>query len=112
MPSLEPKTNSRRLGSIPAVSTPPARAEQPTSVLDAVQDAVRRMDIQNLRRVASPDAGLAFQPVALLALLTYCYAHEIYGSSQVEELMCKDASFRKLCAQEFPGARIIQRFRK
>jgi hypothetical protein len=112
MTSLEPTTNHRLLGFAKTVSSSPARSEQPTSVLDAVQDAVRRMDIQTLRRVASPDAGLAFQPVALLALLTYCYAHEIYGSSQVEELMCKDASFRKICAQEFPGARIIQRFRK
>jgi transposase len=70
------------------------------------------MDSKTLRRVASTEAGLAFQPVTLLALLTYCYAHEIYGSSQVEDLMCKDASFRQLCAQEFPGPRVIQRFRK
>src|SRR5437868_3456445 len=112
MTALEPKTSQTRselpLGPLPART----KAKPATSLLAAVHDAVRGMNQKTLCRVASPDAGVAFQPVTLLALITYCYAHEIYGSSEVEDLMRRDRNFRKLCGQEFPGPRVIQRFRR
>jgi hypothetical protein len=112
MTSLESKTSQTRPGlPLPAPSGRPT-AKPATSLLGAVHDAVRGMNQKTLCRVADPDAGVAFQPVTLLALLTYCYAHEIYGSSEVEDLMRRDRNFRKLCGQEFPGPKIIQRFRR
>jgi hypothetical protein len=62
--------------------------------------------------VARLDAGLAFEPRTLLALLSYCYARDIYGSAEVEDVLRRDAHFRQICNNEFPGARLIRRFRR
>ena len=47
-------------------------AGRPRSLAQAVQAAVRTVDEVTLRPVTRRDAGLAFQPKALLALLSYC----------------------------------------
>jgi transposase len=85
---------------------------RPDPLTRSVQDAVRTIDENALRPVARRDAGLAYQPRILLALLTYCYAREIYGSEEVEGLLRRDVEFRRLCQNEFPGARIFRRFRR
>lgn len=87
------------------------RLEQ-TPLVNAVLDSVRQVQEGNLRRVASPDAGIAFQPRSLLALLTYCYAAGIYGSQDIEALMGRDAGFRRYCQEEFPDWRRLRRFRR
>ena len=90
---------------MPAVS-------KPESLMKAVQAAVLDTDAESLQPVARPDAGVAYQPRTMLALLTYCYAREIYGSEAVEDVMRRDLDFRQLCQNEFPGARMIRRFRR
>lgn len=70
------------------------------------------VDVHALHPVASPDAGLAYQPATLLALHLYCYAHDIYGSEEIEDAICRDATFRQICREEFPDARTIRRFRR
>jgi transposase len=80
--------------------------------MEAVQAAVRDINAQNLRRVAPADAGIAFEPKTLLALLTYCYARRIYSSEDVEAVLRKDCGFRELCRNEFPGADLLRRFRR
>jgi transposase len=77
-----------------------------------VRSAVRSIEEAALQRVARPDAGLAFEPRTLLALLSYCYARDIYGSADVEDVLRRDANFRRICHNEFPGARVIRRFRR
>jgi hypothetical protein len=62
--------------------------------------------------VARRDAGVAFEPRTLLALLSYCYVREIYGSAEIEDVLRRDANFRQICHNEFPGARVIRRFRR
>lgn len=89
----------------------PARTE-PSSLAQAVQAAVRDIAEHTLWKVARTDSGLAFQPKVLLAVITYCYAQEIYGSEAVEDLIRRDAEFRQLCRNEFPDARLIRAFRK
>ena len=111
MTTLEPRTNLRptRL-----FVPPPDKATETStdSLTRAVQMCVRRVDEDSLRRVASVNAGLAFQPKTLLALLTYCYARGIYGSADVEDTMRRDKNFRTLCQNEFPGARLLRSFRR
>ena len=55
---------------------------------------------------------MAFQPKTLLAVTLYCYAHDIYGSEDIEDALRRDAAFRWLCQQEFPGAWVLRRFRR
>jgi hypothetical protein len=77
-----------------------------------VLQVVRQVDECEIRRVAALDAGLAYRPLTLLALVTYCYATEIYSSAEIESLMRRDATFRTRCGNEFPDWRAIWRFRR
>jgi hypothetical protein len=77
-----------------------------------VLQVVRQVDEREIRRVAALNAGLAYRPLTLLALVTYCYATEIYGSADIESLMRRDATFRAQCGNEFPDWRAIRRFRR
>ena len=86
--------------------------EAAASPAQAVQAAARAFPGGALQPVCAPDAGLAFQPRILLAVLSYCYAHEIYTSSDIEDLMYRDAHFRNLCGNEIPDARTLRHFRR
>src|SRR5688572_5624378 len=112
MTTLEPRTNlrpSRTLDSrIPVQSG--TSGQQPLT--QAVRSAVSEIEEAALRRVARPDAGLAFEPRTLLALLSYCYARDIFGSADIEDVLRRDGNFRQICNNEFPGARVIRRFRR
>jgi len=82
------------------------------SLSQAVQHAVRWVDDAALRRVAPQNAGPGFEPRTLLAVMTYCYAREIYSSIDIEEMLRRDQPFRNLCQNEFPGARVFRKFRR
>ena len=115
MTTLEPKTNVRtvRPGATRRVPAPGGfTAAQPRSLVQAVEAAVNAVDGNALRSVAPHDAGLASQPKALLALLSYCYARQTYGSTDVVNWLRRDANFRQLCRDEFPDVRILRRFRR
>ena len=114
MTTFESKTTLRPGTSLGVTLRPPPvpPVAQPETLMKAVQSAVLATDEESLQRVARADAGVAYQPRTLLALLTYCYAREIYGSAAVEDVMRRDVSFRELCHNEFPDARLIRRFRR
>lgn len=82
------------------------------SPAQAVQEAARAIARNHLHPVRSPMAGVAFHPRVLLAVLTYCYVSEIYASSDIEDLMRRDANFRNLCGNEVPDAATLRRFRR
>ncbi|HXJ57501.1 MAG TPA: transposase [Verrucomicrobiae bacterium] len=111
MPTLEPKTGLRPSLMVNLDETE-AAPQKPRTLTEAVRVAVRTVDKKTLRRVACHTAGLAYQPQALLGLLTYCYARRLFGSEDIEDLMRRDADFRQLCQNEFPHARLLRRFRK
>src|SRR5215213_9727728 len=85
---------------------------RPTAVVSApsrgaiVRTVVRSVDVQKLRPIGPPHAGVAFETKTLLAITLYCYLHDIYGSEAIEDALRRDAVFRQLCHQEFPGARL------
>jgi hypothetical protein len=47
-----------------------------------------------------------------LSLLVYCYVTGTFGSADIEELMRNDVTFRDLCHDELPTARVLRRFRR
>jgi transposase len=89
-----------------------AQASERRSLTQAVRSAVRAIEEAALQPVARHDAGLAFEPRTLLALLSYCYARDIYGSVEIEDVLRRDTNFCLVCNNEFPGARVIRRFRR
>lgn len=112
MTTLEPRTN---LGPERRACLPSPAAARPapfTSLAQAVQAAARALPEEMLRRVAPANAGLAFHPRTVVALLGYCYACDIYSSDDVEDVMRRDIHFRQLCQEEFPDARTLRHFRR
>lgn len=89
-----------------------AKTSGPRSLTQAVRSAVRAIEEAALHPVARRDAGLAFEPRTLLALMSYCYARDIFGSVEIEDVLRRDANFRQICNNEFPGALVIRRFRR
>jgi transposase len=77
-----------------------------------VEEAVRAVDSNTLIPVAPVDAGPALQPRALLAVLAFSYARQMYASSDIETSFRGDSNFRLLCREQFPDARILRRFRR
>ena len=112
MTTLEPRTNLRPSRTLDTRCLGQAQASERRSLTQAVRSAVRDIEEAALRPVARRDAGLAFEPRTLLALLSYCYARDIYGSAHVEDVLRRDVNFRQICNNEFPGARVIRRFRR
>ena len=102
MTTFESKTNLRPGTSLGVTLRPPIAppVTQPETLMKTVQAAVLETDQESLRRVARPDAGVAYQPRTLLALLTYCYAREIYGSEAVEAIVLARVDERNLVRQE------------
>jgi hypothetical protein len=89
-----------------------SRAAATLTPAQAVQVAARAIVRNLLSPVCAPDAGVAFQPRSMLAVLTYCYASEVYCSGDIEDFMRCDASIRQLCGNEVPDADTLRRFRR
>lgn len=114
MTTLEPRTT---LTDARRIALPQAPAQEGTSnnserLLAAVQAAVRGVPGDMMQAVCRADAGLAYQPRSLLALLSYFYAAGIYSSADIEESMCRDCEFRRVCGGEFPGPKTLRAFRR
>lgn len=77
-----------------------------------VWNAVRNVSHHELRLVAPVQAGPAYYPINMLAMMTYCYALGILGAQEIEAMMSDDAEFIKLCRNEYPTWKMIIRFRR
>jgi len=86
-------------------------ADAPRSLAQAVQAAARAAE-SRLRPETAQHAGLAIEPRVLLALLSCCYARQIYGSAEVEQFLRGDAHFCQLYADQVPDVPTIRRFRR
>jgi hypothetical protein len=53
----------------------------------------------------------SFQPRMMLFLLSYCYARQIYKSTDIEKLVLTDGLMRRCCGDEAPTAADLRRFR-
>src|SRR5262245_6852756 len=104
----DPITNAR-----PCAGSRPQSANDSCldSLIHAVAEAVRKVDDRMLRPVAGGNGSLAFEARALLAILTFCYARQIYGSTEVATRLRGDAHLRRACNDEIPDADTLRRFR-
>ena len=89
-----------------------SRAAATLTPAQAVQVAARAISRNLLNPVCAPGAGVAFQPRSMLAVPAYCYASEVYCSTDIEDFMRCDASIRELCGNEIPDASTLRRFRR
>lgn len=111
MTSLIPQTSCRS-SACQFVAPDRNRISIPTSLTEVVKAAVQQNEESCLRTVSAYCATLVFQPRVMLGLLTYCYARQIYGSSEIQNIMARDTGFRGMCQNKCPDAREIQQFRQ
>lgn len=111
MTSRLPET-SYRTSSLPFVMPGRSAISSPASLVEAVQAAVQRIEACRLRPVVARTASLAFQPRVMLAVLTYCYAQQVYSASDILHYLIRDEAFSQVCQGEFPNAREIETFRQ
>lgn len=77
----------------------------------AVAVAARKVDEKILTLVAETKLAGSLEARMLLALLAFCYARQIYGSTEVAARLRYDESLRNMCDQIVPDADTIRRFR-
>ncbi len=110
MPTLE--LNTRLHASVAHLAAPDRGAPtEPQSLTQAVQATVMKLNTSILRPMARSFSNLALQPRFMLALLTYCYARQIYGSADIAGFLARDAAVCKICENAVPGAGLIRQFR-
>ena len=51
------------------------------------------------------------RPRNLVAVLSFCYARQVYGSADIENAMRRNANFRAACQNQIPAASSLRRFR-
>src|SRR5262245_57334377 len=84
---------------------------RPRSLAQAVESAVRSIDTKLVKPVAPPHAGPAFQSSTLLALLTFCYARQVYSSAAIAEQLRRDFMLFKVEGYGLPDTLLLQQFR-
>jgi hypothetical protein len=89
-----------------------AKGSDRRTLADLVLEAVRHVGADELIPPVTTEPSPAFQPRAMLAMLTYCYANGVYGSWDVEQMMYEDTAFRALCGRDYPDSRRFRRFRR
>ena len=83
----------------------------PHSLAQAVEVAVHKVDTNFLRPIASTDARLAFQSRTLLALLTFCYARQVYSSTVIASQLRREFNSLRVHGDDVPDAPALLRFR-
>ena len=83
----------------------------PQTLVEAVEMAVDQVDTNCLGAVASAQAGTAFQPRTLLGLLTFCYARQIYSSSEITDRVRLELQAFGVSGAAVPDAPMLHRFR-
>jgi hypothetical protein len=83
----------------------------PRSLAHAVELAVGQIDEALLTPVADQRSSETFQAGKVLALLTYCYARQIYSSTVIAAQLRRDFNAFKLADDGLPDGRMLRRFR-
>jgi hypothetical protein len=85
---------------------------QPASLVGTIQAVVQKIPDSRLHPLAVPTCGAAFPPRVLLAVLTYCYATQVYAASEIRQQMLLDPACHTVCRGEFPFPREVRAFRR
>jgi hypothetical protein len=85
--------------------------EPPRSLAQAVESAVKGINGNLLKPVAPAHAGPAFQSGALLGLLTFCYARQVYSSVAIAQQLERDFTLFRVDGYGLPDSELLQQFR-
>ena len=107
------RTESKRAVQVPI--SYPARdvpgTEHRHKLLDAVQAALKKINVTTLRAPANARPGAACQPLALLGLLTFWYARQVYSSPEILARLRLDMARHRLSDDCLPDVAMLREFR-
>ena len=92
-------------------AVPKPENRSPRSLAQAVELAVGHVDAASLELEAPTDAGPAFEPGKVLAVLTFCYARQLYSSRAIAAQLRRDFSSIRINGNPLPDAAMLKRFR-
>ena len=95
---------------LPLAVPAPHPPSGPVTLTQTVRSAAERARA-TLRPVARSFSNLAFQPSAMLAIMTYCYVRQIYRSSEIARALAQNVPLASICHQELPNTGTIRQFR-
>jgi hypothetical protein len=85
--------------------------QYPQTLVEAVEMAVDQVDASWLCPITNADAGPAFQPRTMLGLLTFCYARQVYSSSDIAAQLRFELKPFWTNGIDLPDSLMLQRFR-
>lgn len=85
--------------------------KSPQSLAEAVELAVDQVDANCVRDVSGARAGTVFQPRTMLGMLTFCYARQIYSSSEIARQLRREFQPFRVSGGDLPDSALLQRFR-
>jgi len=92
-----------------------SKAAESTSGIDplavASRQAAHSVDERRLIPVVLQDGRFIVQSKPLLALLTYCYSQQVYGSARICDRLGRDKKLQEFCDDELPNAGVLRTFR-
>ena len=103
--------NDMRFGTRYRQASPEAQSRQACSLAHAVEYAVGQVDGRVLRPVTRSGIAPTFHADKMLALLTFCYARQIYSSTKIAALLRRDFNSTRVAGNDLPDARVLERFR-
>lgn len=112
MNTLRPKTRFDPGLTLSVMTRPGYPTTGSDALSQAIQAAVDTVDPNTLHPVAPSNAGPSFQPKALLASIIYCYARQIYASTDIEVMLADSTDTQPFGLTAWPDAHLIREFRR
>lgn len=88
--------------------SPPAL---PHTLAEAVEYAVNQVDVDCLNPIAHGSVSPVRQARTLLGLLTFCYARQVYSSSDIAKQLSRELLPLRVKDIQAPDPQMLQRFR-
>lgn len=111
MTSFETTTSGRASATACLFPRENCTGSPPHSLGQAIEVAARAVEESKLGGAGQGEGSL-WQPRALLALLTYCYTRQTYGSVEVAAWVRQETALRQFCGGEIPDVATLRRFRR
>ena len=80
------------------------------TLLSLILDSAQALEWPERELKLAASSGYAFRRLALLTVVTYCYASGVYGSKEIALKISQDEILRFLCAGTFPTWQDIRDF--
>lgn len=112
MTTLKNQARLRPTRPMPGTAFQTFTTANPRTLEQAVHQAAGEVQEQLLKPLTPGDTQALVQTRALLSLMSFCFARQIYGSADLSDIARRDTVIGGGGAEGFPEAQIVRRFRE